>query len=299
MFAATWRPIIATLNYVFVSATEDTVFQRVILGYQQAAAIAAKYGVSECLDQIIHSLARISGLATEHPPDTSLNTEVQASGKSIMVSKFAVDFGRDNKAELATLVLFRIINGNESAIRDGWTQIVRIIINLFVNSLIPTSFTSISRDLDLPPIPLQSPAHVIERNDKANEGGLFSAFTSYVSSVMNDEPPEPNDQEIEATLCTVDCINACRFEEILGNVSELPVGSLESLTMSLLSHLPENESPRVISVKPALPAPTPLRGNGTKLSQNADQPVYDPAVVYVLELATILALRDEETITAL
>ncbi|KAI7517281.1 Sec7-domain-containing protein, partial [Hortaea werneckii] len=54
MFAATWRPIIATLNYVFVSATEDTVFQRVILGYQQAAAIAAKYGVSECLDQIIH-----------------------------------------------------------------------------------------------------------------------------------------------------------------------------------------------------------------------------------------------------
>ncbi|KAI7521621.1 Sec7-domain-containing protein, partial [Hortaea werneckii] len=225
MFAATWRPIIATLNYVFVSATEDTVFQRVILGYQQAAAIAAKYGVSECLDQIIHSLARISGLATEHPPDTSLNTEVQASGKSIMVSKFAVDFGRDNKAELATLVLFRIINGNESAIRDGWTQIVRIIINLFVNSLIPTSFTSISRDLDLPPIPLQSPAHVIERNDKANEGGLFSAFTSYVSSVMNDEPPEPNDQEIEATLCTVDCINACRFEEILGNVSELPVGS--------------------------------------------------------------------------
>ncbi|RMZ34859.1 hypothetical protein D0859_01016 [Hortaea werneckii] len=299
MFAATWRPIIATLNYVFVSATEDTVFQRVILGYQQAAAIAAKYGISECLDQIIHSLARISGLATEHPPDTSLNTEVQASGKSIMVSKFAVDFGRDNKAELATLVLFRIINGNESAIRDGWTQIVRIIINLFVNSLIPTSFTSISRDLDLPPIPLQSPAHVIERNDKANEGGLFSAFTSYVSSVMNDEPPEPNDQEIEATLCTVDCINACRFEQILGNVSELPVGSLESLTMSLLSHLPENESPRVISVKPELPAPTPLRGNGTKLSQNADQPVYDPAVVYVLELATILALRDEETITSL
>lgn len=123
MFAATWRPIVATLNYVFVSATEDAVFQRVILGYQQAAAIAAKYGVSECLDHIIQSLARISGLATEHPPDTSLNTEVQASGKSIMVSKFAVDFGRDNKAELATLVLFRIINGNEDAIRDGWTQV--------------------------------------------------------------------------------------------------------------------------------------------------------------------------------
>lgn len=150
----------------------------------------------------------------------------------------------------------------------------------------------------MPPIPLQSPAQVIERNDKAGEVGLFSAFTSYVSSVMNDEPPEPNDQEIESTLCTVDCINACRFEEILGNVSELPVNSLKSLTLSLLSHLPEQDSPRVIAVKPEMPAPTPLRANGTK-GVAVEPPVYDPAVVYVLELATILALRDEETITVL
>ena len=123
MFAATWRPIVATLNYVFVSATEDAVFQRVIAGYNQCAQIAAQYQISECLDHIILSLAKISTLATEAPPSTSLNTEVQASGKSIMVSKFAVDFGRDNKAELATLVLFRIINGNEEAIRDGWIHV--------------------------------------------------------------------------------------------------------------------------------------------------------------------------------
>ncbi|KAK3638474.1 GDP/GTP exchange factor for ARF [Elasticomyces elasticus] len=302
MFAATWRPIVATLNYVFVSATEDAVFQRVIAGYSQCAQIADKYGISECMDKIIESLAKISTLATEAPPDTGLNTEVQASGKSIMVSKFAVDFGRDHKAQLATLVLFRIIGGHEGAVREGWTQIVRIIVNLFINSLIPTSFTSISRDLDLPPIPLQSPAQVIERNDKSNDVGLFSAFTSYVSSVMNDEPPEPNDQEIEATLGTVDCINACHFEEILGNVSELPVGSLKSLTMSLLSQLPEQDSPPYITVKTELPAPTPVRANGTgksALTAADSSPLYDPAVVYVLELATILALRDEETITAL
>ena len=127
MFAATWRPIIATLNYVFVSATEDAVFQRVIAGYNQCAQIATRYGNSECLDHIILSLAKISTLAIETPPSTKLNTEVQASGKSIMVSKFAVEFGRDNKAELATLVLFRIINGNEMAIRDGWTQVSYLI----------------------------------------------------------------------------------------------------------------------------------------------------------------------------
>lgn len=35
---------------------------------------------------------------------------------------------------------------------------------------------------------------------------------------MNDEPPEPNDQEIEATLCTIDNINDCRVEEVLENI---------------------------------------------------------------------------------
>lgn len=218
MFAATWRPIVATLNYVFMSATDDTVFQRVIAGFDQCAHIAAKYGLHECLDHIVVSLSRMSSLATETPPSTALNTEVQHGGKSIMVSKFAVDFGRENRAELATLVLFRIINGQEGAIRDGWQYIIRIILNLFVNSLIPTSSSVLSQGLELPPIPLQSPAHVIARNDKAADAGLFAAFTTYVANVMNDEPPEPNEQEIEATLCTVDCVNACRIDEVLTNI---------------------------------------------------------------------------------
>lgn len=97
-------------------------------------------------------------------------------------------------------------------------QIIRIILNLFINSLIPTTLLTLTSKLDLPPIPLQSPAQVVERNDKSTDIGLFSAFTSYVSSVMNDEPPEPNDQEIEATLCTVDCISACRMDEVIANI---------------------------------------------------------------------------------
>lgn len=218
MFAATWRPVVATLNYVFMSATDDTVFQRVVAGFDQCAQIAAKYGLHECLDHVIASLSKISSLATETPPSTALNTEVQAGGKSVMVSKFAVDFGRESKAELATLVLFRIVNGHENAIREGWKPILRIILNLFINSLIPSNLKAVSSAFDLPSIPLQSPAQIIARQERSNDIGLFSAFTSYVNSVMNDEPPPPNDQEIEATLLTVDCINACQVDEVLSNI---------------------------------------------------------------------------------
>jgi brefeldin A-resistance guanine nucleotide exchange factor 1 len=123
MFAAMWKPIIATLSYVFMSATDDAVFSRVVLGFDQCAQIAAQYGLSEALDRIISCLSYISTLAPDVPPSTSLNTEVQADKKSVMVSETAVRFGRDGRAQLATVVLFQVIKGNEMSIRDGWSHV--------------------------------------------------------------------------------------------------------------------------------------------------------------------------------
>lgn len=91
-------------------------------------------------------------------------------------------------------------------------------LNLFLNSLIPASSASTEDSIALAPIPLQNPAQVIERSERSNETGLFSAFTSYVSSFANDEPPEPSDQEIEYTLNTADCVKACDFKTIFANI---------------------------------------------------------------------------------
>jgi brefeldin A-resistance guanine nucleotide exchange factor 1 len=128
MFAATWRPIVATLSYVFMSASDDAVFSRVITGFHQCAQIAAKYGLRDALDRMIFCLSQISTLATGATPDTSLNTEVQANEKSVMVSEMAVKFGRDDRAQLATIVLFRVVAGNENTVGDGWDD-VRFLMN--------------------------------------------------------------------------------------------------------------------------------------------------------------------------
>lgn len=169
-------------------------------------------------------------------------------------------------------------------------------INLFVNSLIPPYFLSFQKTLALAPIPLQNPAQVIDRAERPADTGIFSALSSYVSSFANDEPPEPSDQEIEYTLCTVDTVKECHFEDILANISQLPIESLRSLLDSLLRHLPEDGSPRVIAVKPEIPGPSP-RAPGPR--QKGKGPVYDPSLVFVLELATVLALRDDETVKEL
>lgn len=123
MFALTWKPIIATLSYVFMSASDDVVFSRVITGFDQCAQIASKYGLTEALDHVVFCLSNISTLAAGTTPDTSLNTEVQANEKSVMVSEMAVKFGRDERAQLATIVLCRVIEDNEDTIREGWNHV--------------------------------------------------------------------------------------------------------------------------------------------------------------------------------
>lgn len=218
MFEATWRPVVATLSYVFMSASDDAVYSRVVNGFDQCAQIAARYGLTEAFDRIVSSLASISTLATSKPPSTNLNTEVQAGKKSVMVSELAVKFGRDFRAQLATVVLFRIMVGNESTPRQGWEHIVRILSNLFINSLIPPLDSQITAELDISPIPLQPPSQVVDRDGRNNDSGLLSAFTSYLSSYAADDPPEPSDEELDNTLCTVDCVTACSIPAILTNI---------------------------------------------------------------------------------
>lgn len=123
MFATTWKPIVATLSYVFMSATDDTVYARVVTGFDECARIASKYGNTEALDQIIYCLCHMSTLSNETLANTSLNTEVQVGDNSVMVSELAVKFGRDVRAQLATLVLFRVVKESEHVIRKSWKHV--------------------------------------------------------------------------------------------------------------------------------------------------------------------------------
>ena len=75
----------------------------------------------------------------------------------------------------------------------------------------------------------------------------------------------------------------------------MPVDGLKPLVYALLSQLPDDPTSVVISVKSESDNNAPI--NGQRAPSNG--PVYDPSMVYLLELCTVLALRDDETITAL
>jgi brefeldin A-resistance guanine nucleotide exchange factor 1 len=74
----------------------------------------------------------------------------------------------------------------------------------------------------------------------------------------------------------------------------MPVESLKPLTEALFSHLPDDPSSIVISVKSDSEPPS-----SPNSQSSFSGPVYEPSLVYILELCTVLALRDHETITTL
>ncbi|UKZ46886.1 hypothetical protein TrVGV298_001097 [Trichoderma virens] len=293
MFAATWKPVVSTLSYVFMSATDDAVFARIVTGFDECARIATKYGNVEALDQIVYCLSHITTLATRVPFNTALNTEVQVGDGSVMVSELAVKLGRDFRAQLAVLVLFRVVIGSEALIHNGWKHIIRIWTHLFLNSLAPPLSSTDLPTLPIPAIPLQTPSQVIDRAARSNDIGFFSAFTSYISSYAADDPPEPSDEELESTLCTVDCINSCNIDKVLNNISKLPPARIDILVQALLEQLPQSDHSSVIGVKQdnvtVVPPNGPISPSGL--------PTYDPSTPFILELCTILTIRDGECVT--
>ncbi|KAF4974403.1 hypothetical protein F66182_17652, partial [Fusarium sp. NRRL 66182] len=190
-----------------------------------------------------------------------------------MVSELAVKFGRDFRAQLATVVLFRVLTGNEATVGQSWKYIIRILHNLFINALIPPFADSLVSSLDIAPIPLQPPSQVVERESRG-ETGLLSAFTSYLSSYAADDPPEPSDEELDNTLCTIDCIDACNISEMLKNLTSLPKSSLSNLVDALLLELPEENASAVIVVKTERPSSAGPRVTSAKTDLTS--PGYNP-----------------------
>ncbi|KAI4248575.1 MAG: hypothetical protein LQ352_005900 [Teloschistes flavicans] len=263
MFEATWRPIVATLSYVFMSASEDVVFPRINTGFLQCAQIAAQYGVTEALDRIVYCLSSMSTIALDRPWNTSLNTKVQRGKESVMVSELAVKLGGNFRAKLATYVLFQnVVRGNVKEVRSSWKYVWKKFI---------------------------TPTHVIDRADKPADGGFISSFFSTISSYTADDPPEPSEEELEYTLTTVDCVINCHIEDLLVEATQMPPRGTKDLTLALLEQLPQESSPVVIVVKPERPAAAP-KTNGQR--QGNRGPAYDPSLLFVLELLTVLAVRD-------
>lgn len=225
VFEASWKPIITTLSFVFATATDDTVFSRVITGFDQAARVGSFYNIPDVLDHIIRCLSKMSSLTAGDLSMPTNNIEIQIEDDMITVSDLSVPFGSDFKAQMASVIFFRVAKTHTTMINEGWTQILRVLANLYLYSLIPMN--------ELPKI---KPQTTIKRNKGGREIGLFSTLSSYLTG--SDSTLEPSDEDIDATLSTIDCVKACGVDELIDSMVHLDGKDGEKMTEFILNSIP-------------------------------------------------------------
>ncbi|EIE78027.1 hypothetical protein RO3G_02731 [Rhizopus delemar RA 99-880] len=236
MFKLVWRPLVAAVSCAFNTAQDDDTLERAITGFRHCATLAAHFGLCEAFDSIVVNLATTTGLL-DNPTSPVPDPIVDVAGQKYVVSKLAVRFGRNYKGQLAAVVLFAVVTRHGDPLRKGWTKVLQIIRNLFLNSLLPNSmlivedFVSGTTDIPLKP-KMPKPSKQQNRRD----GSLLSTLSSYLlSPYSNDEAysRDPTEEEVEMTMCAVDCVSACKLQELFIDITSLSLETQKSLLAAI------------------------------------------------------------------
>jgi len=312
MFKQSWRRLVSAIAYAFtMSAGDDHVIQKSITGFRQCAFLASHFQVPEVFDTIVQSLAIATGLLEDRDDSNKTNYPViEKDGQNLTVSPLSIRFGQSYRAQLATVVLFTIANGNGEAIREGWMAIFEMFTTLFLHSLLPPQLLLMEDFLagtTTIPMKVAAPTPAPERRP---EGGLLSTLSSYLLSPYGNAAEENisgdvGEEDLERTLVAIDCLASCKLEELYAEILCVTADSawyeadsrsleIEALIPALqaIRYLAEQRTTAKLSVKTEVRSET----GSPILVQREGQLGYDPASVFQLETMVSLACRGRQHI---
>ncbi|CDS10527.1 hypothetical protein LRAMOSA03202 [Lichtheimia ramosa] len=282
LFQLAWKPALAAIAYAFDTAQDDSTLQKAISGFHQCAMLSAHFQLHDVFDAIVINLANMTGLIEETNGRNSVpDPIVDVAGQKYVVSDLAIRFGRNYKGQLAAVVAFAVVTRHGNSMRKGWKKILEIIRNLFVNSLLPGSMLQVEDFLSgTTSIPLKPKTPVPAKQQNRRDGSLLSTLSSYLlSPYANDEGyrADPSEEEVESTMCAVDCVTACKLEELFGDMSSLEDETLVAL-MTAMQEV----------------------GYNTKESESPEETTpYNPVTVLFLEFIVSIAIRNGDRIQLL
>lgn len=249
LFESVVEQVVGTLIQVFNEASDDNIITKLMSSIDKCANICIVYNLENAITKLITQLAAMSTLLDRKYlhilEDEHLRQEIPITqirvGKShepITVSEISVHYGRDFKAQLSTVVLFRLIKRPACVITDSWNEVLKIILNLFESCLIdPNLFSEFQKKLKLAPLARVKPTFEIQTAKPLKESGILSTFSSFLKS-YSDEPTPPTDQEVESTISTLDCIKSVNIPGVFDIVSKADKLQMTVFVKLLLQNLP-------------------------------------------------------------
>ena len=257
LFEETSSKILSVLFEIFNIATDDYISSMVLSTLDKCSILAENFGFKQLYNSMMYHLAAstrlldlpqtdeikpiseflkiksLPGPLSEYESEYDdipfceiINTE---DNTSLTVSKKAVLLGKNLKAQLTTILLFRMVKMNqaESFIEtEIWKCLLNVIFVLYENKLIsPDIFKTYQKKNKLPKLPKPVAFNSINKQyskiNNKNRSGFFTTFASYLKG----DDYEPTSEEIELSEIAQNCISAAEvsetFEENIVNYNDM------------------------------------------------------------------------------
>ena len=261
MFRTSWKPLVASIMHAFSELSDERMLQRTIAACRQCATFADTFDVPEVHDFMVQHFANATGLANA-PNTRGVPTAVRRVQESeVTISPLSIQFGANFKGQLAAVVLFTIANGSGNAIRGGWNGLYAVLESLLVSGLLPQGmanrYVASNGTHSREPITLR----VRGAPQATTPSGLFGTLSSYFLSpyTSSEAQLDVSDTDVEHTMSTLECLTSCHLDEIDAQNAALSGEARDALAESLIQRLEPH----------------------TKVDD--ESPVYDPAVVFLLD----------------
>ncbi|KAI5967367.1 GEA2 [Candida margitis] len=251
LFTSVFNGIVDMIMTIYKEASDDHVLTRLMSSLDKIFNICLTYDMEDAIDDLTCRLVESSNLAKTtlqkvyvddniRPEIPITQMKIEGRKGDLFVSDLSVWFGRNFKAQLAAVMLFRLMKKTNCKITKSWNKVIEVIANLFENCLIdPNVFVEFQKKIQLGPLPKVPPVYVIKKAKVLNNSGLLSTFSSFLKG-YSDDPPEPTDIEIESTISTMDCLKSLNVANIFSIISKSESANLQKFIHLLLAALPEH-----------------------------------------------------------
>ncbi|KAJ3153537.1 GDP/GTP exchange factor for ARF [Geranomyces variabilis] len=312
MLLIVWNPVLAALSYAFDNAEDNLTLQKAVVGYHHCATIATYHEISDMFDNIVVSLAKMTGLLTESrqlPPECA-TIEEKRTRSDAFVDPWCADIGRNYRGQVAAVLLFSLVDEYGTALMKGWRWVVACVRNMFLHGLLPDDLMQ-ANDFVRGAIIIPRVPDIASLSGNANrapaqkrEAGLFSTFANFLSISSNsagdwtdyDATPEELSSQRKALACGA----ACKISLLLSDTRFLEERTLlfliDSLMQASFAHddrgptqfespkLSKNTEEESLLLETAQPSPVPIK--------------YDASAVFLFELIIGIAIHNRDRIAS-
>lgn len=269
--------ILSVLFEIFHIASDDYISSMVLSALDKCSTLLENFGLKELYNSMMYQLFLSTRLVdfemsedlTKIKESIKVNHQYQSvvkyeddfddvpfceiidedEGKSVVVSKKSILLGKNLKAQLSLILLFRMIKLNT---HDGfvekeiWRCVLRVLFVLYESKMIsPDIFRSFQKNNKLPKLPKPQAYNTISKKSY-QEGKSKAGFFTAVASYLRNDDLEPTKEEIELAEIAFHTVEAAEVEDTIRenqtNYKDMVVLDLIFEFLKKMTNSLENES---------------------------------------------------------